>query len=91
MMDIISTEQLRDKDVINLCDGSKLGRVCELEFEVCSGKICSLIIFRDNGFFCFGKTSRLTVPWNKIECIGEDTLLVKIPANDLPDTFKQRE
>lgn len=86
-MSIMSTEQLREKDVINLCDGAKLGRVSELEFDTCQGKIHAFTVSRDCGFFSFGKAPCLTIPWNKIECIGEDTLLVRIPCCELPDAF----
>ena len=36
--------ELREKEVINICDGEKLGNVCDLDFDVKTGRICSLII-----------------------------------------------
>ena len=35
--------ELKSKDVINLRDCKKLGRICDLEFDECSGKICKVI------------------------------------------------
>ena len=36
--------ELREKEVINICDGEKLGNVCDIEFEERTGKIIALII-----------------------------------------------
>ncbi len=75
--------QLRRKDVINLCDGSRLGYFSEIEFDTCSGQICSLVLSRCSGFLGFSKDPALVLPWNRIECIGEDAVLVKIPASEI--------
>lgn len=71
-------EQLRDKEVINVCDGRRLGCVEDIEFEVESGKICALIIEPRGGFLSFGKEERLFVPWSKIKRIGADIIIVDV-------------
>ena len=38
--------ELRNKDVINIKDCKKLGRVCDLEFDPCSGCICKIMVDR---------------------------------------------
>ena len=81
-MSRITTTQLRQKDVINLCDGTRLGCITEVEFDTCSGQICSLILTRSGGLFGFSKECPLVLPWGRIECIGEDAILVKIPASE---------
>jgi len=78
-----STEDLREKQVINLCDGSCLGCPTDFEFDICDGRVLSLIIAQDGGIFGFSKCDNIVIPWCKIECFGEDTILVKI----LPDEF----
>lgn len=75
--------QLRDKDVINLCNAARIGYINEIEFDSCSGQICSLVLCRDNGWLSFTKEEDLVLPWNRIECIGEDAILVKIPEEEL--------
>ena len=35
---------LQEKEVINICDGRRLGCVCDLELDAISGIICTLII-----------------------------------------------
>ena len=36
--------ELREKEVINVCDGERLGNVCDVDFDVKTGRILSLII-----------------------------------------------
>ena len=48
-----TTVCIRDKEIINLCDGCRLGYATDFEINVCDGKITALIIpggFRLLGF-----------------------------------------
>lgn len=78
-----STADLRRKEIINLCDGSRLGYACDFEFDICDGKIISIIIVGSGGFFGFCKDDDIVIPWQKIECIGDDTILVRLPQSEL--------
>ncbi len=82
-MERFSTCDLRDKEVINLCDGSKMGCPTDFEFDPCDGKITALIISGQGGFLGFGNSCDIVSPWCKIECIGEDAILVKLQAGDI--------
>ena len=77
-----STEELREKEIINICDGARLGYACDFEFDVCDGKILALIILGERGFFGGCKTSNIIIPWCKIESFGEDTILVKMTVEE---------
>ncbi len=70
--------QLKEKEVINVCDGRRLGCVEDLEFEIDSGKICSLILSERGGILGFGKGNGIFVPWSSIKRIGPDIILVDI-------------
>ena len=78
----ISTDDLRQKEIINLCDGARLGYACDFEFDVADGRICALIVPRSAGFLGLSKECDLVIPWCKIECIGEDAILVKLPKEE---------
>ena len=68
---------MREKEVINLKDGCRLGNVCDVEFDTCSGSIVSIIIFgRGKAFGLFGRGEDIKVCWNDIKVIGDDTILV---------------
>jgi len=82
-MKICSTADLREKEVINLCDGERLGYVLDFEIDICDARIKSLIIPAEIGLFGFARGEALVIPWEKIECIGEDTILVKVNTGEL--------
>ena len=73
-----SFSSLRDKDVINVCDGKRLGFVNDLEIDNCDGRICAIIVLFDSRIFGFGKCEELIIPWEKIKCFGKDAVLVNI-------------
>lgn len=82
-MNICSTADIREKEVINLCDGSRLGYICDFEVCICDAKITSVIIAGNGGFLGMCKKDDIIIPWDKIQCIGEDTILVNLPPEIL--------
>lgn len=90
-MDIISTADLRKKEIINLCDGARLGYACDFEFDKCSAQITGLIIEIDSGFLGLGADRGEVIPWCKVECIGEDTILVNLTSNEMSNLCRKRK
>jgi len=74
--------ELIDKEVININDGKRLGYVRDVEVDAVRGKIASLIVPGSRKFFGIvsGETAR--IPWNKIERIGKDVVLVRLDISD---------
>ncbi|MBQ2733808.1 MAG: YlmC/YmxH family sporulation protein [Clostridia bacterium] len=70
--------QLKEKEVINVCDGRRLGCVEDIEFEIDSGRICALLLSERGGILGFGKGEPLSLPWSAIKRIGPDIILVDI-------------
>ena len=73
---------LREKEVINLCDGRRLGFVCDLEFELCDGRIKAIIVPGEGSLFGFGRCDVIVIPWDKIETIGSDAILVRVESGE---------
>ena len=79
-----TTVSLQKKEIINLCDGSRLGFATDFEFDPHCAKLLSLMIPKcSGGFLGLGKTEYLFIPWNKIECFGEDTILVRLSPHEV--------
>ena len=78
-----STADLRRLEIVNLCDGARLGYATDFEFDSEDARILALVIAGNCGLFGFGKEEDLIIPWNLIECIGEDTILVKLSQREL--------
>ena len=80
---------LRDKEVINVRDGKKLGCVIDVDFDVPTGRICRLILPPPGklAFFSSSKNN-LYIPWDRIEKIGNDTILVRCADIIIPKKEK---
>ena len=89
-MKIISTVVLRELEVIDLCGGERLGYPCDFEIDLDNGRIVSLIVTSCDGGF-FSKREEIVIPWCKIECIGEDAILVKLPNSEDNDCCRTRK
>ncbi len=76
-----SYSALREKEVINLCDGRRLGYVCDLALDLGCGRVTAIVVPGEASLFGFGRTGAITVPWEKIETIGEDAILVRVDVN----------
>ncbi len=81
-MERFSTCELREKEVINLCDGTRLGCPSDFEFNVFDGLITALIVPRSGGFLGLSRGNDLVIPWKNIECIGTDAILVRMSPSD---------
>lgn len=73
-----SFSELRNKEVINIRDGSLLGCVCDLEFNFCSGEITAIVLPGNGILASLSSKNRIVIPWCDIERIGKDTVLVKV-------------
>ena len=75
----ISFCELRRKEVINLRDGARLGAVCDLEVDLCSGTVCSIVVPGPPKMWGLLKSDEeLVIPFYKINKIGDDVILVDI-------------
>ena len=71
--------QFRCKEVINICDGSRLGYVSDLELDTDCGRVPAIIVPGPCRFFgLFGRDSDYVIPWPCIRRIGEDIILVDV-------------
>lgn len=73
--------ELKCKDVINIKNCKKLGRVCDLELDPCSGCICKIMV--PGGSRVLGFLScepNIVIPFKDIRQIGPDIILVDIPC-----------
>ncbi len=72
---------MHDKEVINVCDGSRLGCVDDVEVDTCTAQLCAIVIHgRPKLLGIMGHEEDLIIPWKDIEIIGEETILVSRPA-----------
>lgn len=73
---------LCDKEIINMKDGAILGCIGDLDIETSQAKICAMVVPGRLKFFgLFGREEDIVIAWDKIEVIGQDTILVCVEPN----------
>lgn len=72
-----SFSELRQKDVINLVDGSCLGRTCDVVFTYPEGRVCGIVVPGSKGWHFF-RRNELFIELKSITKIGEDVVLVNL-------------
>jgi len=69
--------EFRQKEVINIADGRRLGFVSDVEVNLEDGRIEAIIIPGGGRFFGFiGKDNEYVIPWERVKKVGEDIILV---------------
>lgn len=71
--------QLRQKEVINICDCKRLGCVSDVVINCQTGCVEALIV-PGPGKICgfLGRDMEYVIPWQCVEQIGRDIILVKV-------------
>ncbi|MCT4592912.1 MAG: YlmC/YmxH family sporulation protein [Anaeromicrobium sp.] len=74
---MISTAELREKEIINMSDGKKLGFISDIEINLEKGRVVSVVVPTEGKFLgIFGKYNEYVIPWREINKIGVDVVLV---------------
>ena len=75
---ICSVNDLKTKEVINVSDGARLGYVSDVEFDLATGQIISVILpgaYKMMGFL--GREEDIIIKWNNIKKIGDDIIIIE--------------
>lgn len=73
--------ELRQKEVINVRDGGRLGFVCDVGIDTHTAQVTALVVYgRSRLFGLLGREPDTVIPWRDIEMIGGDIVLVKCDA-----------
>ncbi len=76
---------LRNKEVINMKDGSRVGFVSDVEIDTRTAQLTAVVIYgRLRWFGLLGREPDAVIPWKDITLIGDDTVLVdyQLPARE---------
>ncbi|MCM3768004.1 YlmC/YmxH family sporulation protein [Neobacillus niacini] len=80
---MVRISEFQVKDVVNVSDGKRLGNIGDIEINLTTGKIESVVISGNGrvlGFF--GKEDEIVIPWKNIIKIGQDVILVRHKIDD---------
>ena len=86
---------LRRKEVINICDGCRLGYVDDVELLVPEGQVIAVIVYGSCRFLgLFGRGEEYYIPWQDVQRIGDDIILVDKPIQrreSIPERRRRRK
>ena len=72
--------EMKQKEVVNICDGRKLGCVVDLEIDCECGEIRAVIAPAPFSFSAVfrGEHTGIVIPWRAVVKIGDDAILVRM-------------
>lgn len=68
---------LKNKEVINVVGGKRLGYVSDVEVDTIDARLLSIILPGEGGGL-FSRSPTIKIPWACIEHIGEDLIIVRL-------------
>ena len=79
---MISTDKLKNKEVINISDGRSLGFVYDIEVDLDKGVIDGIVIPGARGFMgpFSKKEGDMVIKWDKVKTVGDDVILVDLES-----------
>jgi YlmC/YmxH family sporulation protein len=76
------TSDFRQKEVINVRDGKRLGVIVDMEFDLQTGRITAIVVPGPTRWLGFLKGDQdLVIPWDNIKKIGDDVILVDVDTS----------
>ena len=71
--------ELRAKEVVNVCDGKRLGNIIDLTFSSRTGEVTGIVVPYGKGLFSILKNNQdIFIPFSRIIKIGKDVILVEL-------------
>ena len=79
----MSFSEIRRKDVVNICDGRKLGKPIDLILNDSACVQALVVPGRSGGVLGFLKQDRegCVIDWSRVRRIGDDVILVEVDAD----------
>ena len=76
--------ELRGKEIVNVADGKRLGRITDLAMS-CNGRVLGIMAPGEKcGLKLFGGKEGVFIPWQNITKIGDDVILVNLTVGAFP-------
>ena len=71
--------ELQKKDIINIKDGSRVGKIVDVEFDINNGYMIHFIIEKNSLIkSLLYNNNELTIKFSQIKKLGEDVILIDI-------------
>lgn len=79
--------ELREKEIVNVADGKRLGRISDLALS-CNGRVVGIVAPGNRSALkSFTRKDAIFIPWQNIEKIGDDVIMVNLMASAFPSNY----
>lgn len=85
----ISYNDLKSKEVVNLCDGSKLAHIIDIVFDSDTGRIKGFVVPGERKIF--KKVEEFFIPLEKVRRIGDDVILIRYDSLEGLGNFNSKK
>jgi len=76
---MVTTSELRMKEVINIVTGKRLGFIDDLDINLENNRVEAIIVPKEGKLLkLFSRDNSYIIPWKRIVKIGEDVILVDL-------------
>lgn len=88
---IVRMSELKCREVINICDGCRIGFVVDLELDCTGGNVVALVIPGKMRFFgLFGREDDFVIPWCCIRRMVATLFLVEVEFGEVRVPCRKR-
>ena len=86
----LTFSELKQKDVVNICDGRRLGKPIDLVFGE-TARIEAIVVPLPGNLLSLLKQEKegCMLPWSRIMRIGDDVILVEVHEQDYPEMERE--
>ena len=85
----ISYNELRQKEVVNVLCGKRMGRLTDLIFSTNTKKILGIVVPSEHKLF--RQREDFFIPWESISKIGDDVILVSVNVDNCTALIKTNQ
>ena len=74
-----SVNEIRNKEIINIKTGQRLGYPMDIEVDLETGRLVSIVVsggYRVMGLF--GRENDIVIKWENIKTIGDDLIIIEL-------------
>lgn len=89
---MISTREIKDKEVINILTGKSIGYVSDIEINLDRGRVDALVVPAQRPLLSiFSGADEVVIPWKNIKKIGEDVILAEVQTSFQGETSYEQD
>ena len=83
----VSFSELKEKEIVNVYDGKKLGRIIDILFDNSTGVVKGVMVPGEKKLF--RKSEDIFVPLEKLKKIGDDVILISLQVGSVKGYLRQ--